>query len=143
MKEVSKEIRRQWIMTIIFVAFILAAVMIRGRSAGGRITVQVNNEAIGIAGETQGTVFVQMSEIENVEIIDVSEFDPGTKISGDQTANLYEGSFDNEKYGEYTAVIGPNSEQLIVVKTPGQTIVFTGLSDTDTEQIYENITSRL
>ncbi len=143
MKEISKEIRRQWITTIIFIAIILALAIAKGRSASGRITVQVSEDAIGIAGEMKETIFVLLSDIESVELVNLEEFDPGIKKNGEDTANLYEGLFDNEKYGEYTAVIGSDSKQLIVVKSHERTIVFTGLSNTDTAQIYEKITNKL
>ncbi|SES20667.1 hypothetical protein SAMN04487884_12317 [Butyrivibrio fibrisolvens] len=143
MKDMAKEIRRQWILTIIFVAVIALIVFVKGSRVGGKITVQVNDKAIGISGENHQTIFVMMDDVTSIDLTDLEGFDAGHRIEGENTANLYEGVYENAEYGRYRAVIGADSGSLIVVKTKDETIVFSGLSKKDTVQIYDEIIDKM
>lgn len=131
-----REMKRQRIMTLAAIFVIAGIFILLNLKGSSQISVQVNRDAVGVAGPDT-TSFVPLKEITEIALAD--HYEIGTAVSAQNRAGVYEGTYENREYGVYTACISSRCSRAIVIRYKEGTFVFSGLSDKDTENIYQQI----
>lgn len=122
--------------TIIIAALFLIGIIQSLTGSKGYITTEVNDEYLGVSGTYGEPVFLELSTITEVQLVD--PFDFGICIEGEETGNTVSGTYSCGEYGTYT-VHAYTEELCIVVHSPGGVLVFNCGSKSHTEDMYEQL----
>ena len=64
---------------------------------------------------------------------------PGLRVGGYGSFRLLMGFFENEEFGTYTRYTYYKPEACVVVTTGGKTVVLSGKTYEETQQLYQNL----
>ena len=107
----------------------------------GSVMAQVNEEALGVAGGGV-TVFVQVADISEAELVDTVDFGtPQQEI--DEESKVYSGKYENSEFGVYDLCVYKDSEHYIVVHHSDGVLVYSLKSDKLTQESYEELVKAL
>lgn len=140
-KQGFAEYKRQRRMSAAVIIMIIAAVTIFNLQNRSSISVQINDEMLGVAGPTQ-TVFIELADISDVSEIENFDFE---KIQGSfsESDDVIEGEYTLDDIGEFTGIIRNNAGLVIEIEYSEGVFVFSGKSDKDTENLYQDLIAKI
>lgn len=123
----------------IFMVIVLFAIGMYQTLSGsqGIVTVQIDDEHLGVCGTYGDAVFVKISDIKDIALTD--SFDFGTSIEDASTGNTVSGIYSCDAYGQYTVHAYTDVSSYIVVSYPDGILVFNCVNDSRTEDIYNQL----
>lgn len=133
-------VKQKKITGIILLIIFIGGTLHSFASGRGSITVQVNEEAVGIAGPSMETVFIELDDIDSVQIFD--SFDSGKCISGINTEKYQDGIYWNQEFENYHLCVKKSVNAFIVIETDADKYIFNCESEKATDRIYQNLMKR-
>ena len=124
--------------TILVVIVLFAVGMYQTLSGSkGVVTTQVDAEHLGVCGTYGDAVFVKLTDIQDILLTD--SFDFGTSIADASTGNTVSGLYSCPAYGQYTVHAYTDVTSYIVVSHPDGVLVFNCATDSQTENMYDQL----
>ena len=122
---------------ILVLVFIVGTVLsLSGRQ--GSVVAQVDGEKLGVLGSYGETLFISMSEITQVSLVDELEF--GTAVDAEGSGNTMCGTYENTAYGVYELrAYTKNGPYIVVTYGDGDVLVFNQASKRQTQAIFDDL----
>jgi len=131
--------RKYWRKNHIWTVLILVAVFLYTMLTGPAISVTPGPEALKLDMPNQSVV-LPYDAITDCELIEQPDF--GTCVEGKDARKYQCGRWENEAWGTYTLCVYTSSKECIVIKTDTEIYVVNMASDSDTEQMFQQIGAR-
>lgn len=106
----------------------------------GSVQVQYGEDSFTIVASYYDDLTVNYDAIEAIEYREGNV--SGTRVFGYGSARLLLGSFQNEEFGTYTRYTYYNPEACIVLTVGDKTLVISGKTATETQDIYQELLAR-
>lgn len=130
------------LMAIFLVALLFAIGIFQVLSgSSGFVTAEVDEAHLGVCGTYGDTVFVELSTITDVRIVD--SFDFGTCVEGKEVGGTVSGIYSCDAYGQYSVHAYTNVPAYIIVTHPEGVLVFNCSSESLTESMYTKLTEAI
>lgn len=136
----EKKKRRARLLTISGIS-ILVVVFCFTLLLTGNISMKYGEESMKIKASWWKDYTIRYDEIESVRC--ESNLELGSRTGGLGSFKLNEGTFHNDSYGKYTLYAYTDCKTYVVLYTVEGTVVINGMSDEDTQKIYENMKQKV
>ncbi len=120
---------------------IVLVVLVILTSRNGSITANLSDTALGVVGSEGDPIFIDFINIDHVDLI--SSFERGTLLAGLETANTWEGSYENTEFGIYELEAYSNVDAFIVVYYGNRILVYNYSSKRSTNSNYKKLQEAL
>ena len=101
------------------------------------ITMELGDNAVGVAGPDKTTAILLFEEIESVELYE--DFDPGEAVEQTESEEILNGIFENELLGEYQILAYQDCSSMIVITTSDTVFAFNNSTAEETGEDYLSI----
>ena len=123
---------------LIIVLIIFVGVMIYGNATGsGTVSVQINDEAVGVAGPNGTTTILMYEDVIGMEYYE--DFSVGEALDAYDSEQNYEGTYTNDLLGEYAIIAYQKCTSMIVIETEDGFFAFNYGSESKTQKNYETL----
>jgi len=130
-----------WKSTLLWTVIVIAVfTLVQSIQGGGHsLTAEVDDSRVGIVCDRYDAVFLELDEIEDLQLVDSMEtFVPS---GGGQDRSFTYGSFESDLYGSVTVMAWTERSKFILIRTADSALLFNCSRDRDTEKTYDEIVS--
>lgn len=126
---------RYWKKNYLWTIAILAVVIVVGLFRESGFVVTPGDDALVITMPEGESIVVPYGDVESVAMEERPDY--GECLQGSDSGKTLYGTWKNDLWGEYTLCVGEENEDCVVLAADGKTVVFSGNSDAETEQLYQ------